>query len=645
MGATSDNYNIVTSGTTYTIASSFVNDAHHQRVQIVYGASGSAIDVTASNGLPVTLVNSQVGISYTSPLTVDISTATIGNLPVQVTSFANTSPLQVSIAGATGISLSFATGTTLNVTIDGALERYDYTSNSGYYSIATTIMGLGASMDYMPVTGASGAVPIGVTMGQVTVNADNLNIRKLQGGGIGGTSDIAAIDYVSIQGICSGYPVGITVSQPLPVTVSSFSNLGVFGVAGATAVGVTFGTVITRGLTAASDTITVYGGGTASTVSVGLFGFTGATAAPIFSENNALNVNIKSSLGLTVSGASLDIRSVDYTRDTITVVGQGATDTQSKSTVPTYMNTILSNGNMERVGGFTGAGWSGSAVSVYLVNTGISFNAYATFSTGIGISQEAYNPVPVKGSTSSTVGVWVVGDTGNGPVIVKGFSGGLLPVELPNIDTSLSSLSSTLNTSLSNIKNGTDYMAALKAALYSQNVSVGSTDFRYTESLYALVKAAIDNNIVPVSESVLTNAVVENVNVATQKSIGVSLLSVKQQPTFMSRTGFVGYAAKNLSELNSAPGFTCSTGVRIKTSRVATGASASSNEFMCVISAQDTNTYGLTATSAAYTLYHGEEMFIEVDNINKVYVFYPPYSASTAPHNTGPGLTFSFYAS
>jgi hypothetical protein len=66
---------------------------------------------------------------------------------------------------------------------------------------------------------------------------------------------------------------------------------------------------------------------------------------------------------------------------------------------------------------------------------------------------------------------------------------------------------------------------------------------------------------------------------------------------------------------------------------------------MCVISAQDTNTYGLTATSAAYTLYHGEEMFIEVDNINKVYVFYPPYSASTAPHNTGPGLTFSFYAS
>lgn len=638
MGATSDNYDIVTSGTTYTIASSFVNDAHHQRVQIVYGASGSAIDVTSGNGLPVNVTN-------VSPLAVDISTASVGTIPVQVNSFANTSPLLVSIAGATGVSLSFATGTTLNVTIDGPLQRYDYISNSGYYSIATTLVGLGASMDYMPVTGASGATPIGITVGELTVNSTNLNIRKLQGGGIGGTSDISAIDYVSIQGICSGYPVGITVSQALPVTVSSFSDLGVFGVAGATAIGVTFGTIVIRGLTATSDTVTVYGGGTASTVSVGLFGFTGSTAAPIYSENNALNVNIKSSIGITVSGASLDIRSVDYTRDTITVVGQGATDTQSKSTVPTYMNTILPNGNMERVGGFTGAGWSGSAVNVYLVNTGISFNAYATFSTGIGISQEAYNPVPVKGSTSSTVGVWVVGDTANGPVLVKGFSGGLLPVELPNLDTTLSSVSSSLTTSLSQIKNGTDFMAALKAALYSQNVSVGSTDFKYSESLYSLVKSAIDNNITPVSQSVLNSAVVEGVNVSTQKSIGVSVLSVKQQPTFMSRTGFVGYASKNLSEYNSAPGFTCSTGVRIKTSRVATGASASSNEFMCVISAQDANAYGLTATSAAYTLYHGEEMFIEVDNINKVYVFYPPYSTSTAPHNTGPGLTFSFYAS
>ena len=113
----------------------------------------------------------------------------------------------------------------------------------------------------------------------------------------------------------------------------------------------------------------------------------------------------------------------------------------------------------------------------------------------------------------------------------------------------------------------------------------------------------------------------------------------------MARTGYVGYSAKSLTEFNAVSGFTCSTGIRVKASRVATGASASSNEFMCIISEADVATYGATATQAAYTLYHGEEMFIEVDNINKLRVFYPPYSVSFAPNNTGPGMTFSFYAS
>jgi hypothetical protein len=42
---------------------------------------------------------------------------------------------------------------------------------------------------------------------------------------------------------------------------------------------------------------------------------------------------------------------------------------------------------------------------------------------------------------------------------------------------------------------------------------------------------------------------------------------------------------------------------------------------------------------------HGDEMFFEVNNIDKINVFYPPYSAGFAPHNTGTGITFSFYAS
>jgi hypothetical protein len=223
MGATSDNYQIVTSGTTYTIASDYVKPsggetAHFQIVKVAYGADNTATYVSASSPLPV------------------------------------------------GIC--------------GAIARYDLLS-SGYYSLATTLVGFTGSTP-VKVIGVCGGEAVGVTVGLVTVTSTDLDIRTLYGGEIGSATGYTAgsgVDFVAVQGICGGYPVGITYAGSIPVSVSSFSNLGVFGVSGATAVGVTFGTVNIRGITAATDTITVYGGGTASTVSVGLFGFTGPTAS------------------------------------------------------------------------------------------------------------------------------------------------------------------------------------------------------------------------------------------------------------------------------------------------------------------------------------------------------------------------------
>ena len=629
MGATSDNYNIVYSGTTYTIASTFVNDAHHQRVQILYGQTGAISEVTTAAGLPVNLV----GANY-------------GNLPVSIANFSYANPIPVSIAGATGVSLSFASGTTLNVTIDGAFNRYDYLSNSGYYSLATTIVGFGNSADYLPIVGVQGATLVGVTLGTVNITATSLHIRTLNGGVIGNTSgSTSGIDFVTVQGISGAYPVGITVGSSIPVSIASFTDIGVFGVSGATALGVTFGTVQIRGLTAVSDTITVYGGGTASTVSVGLFGFSGPTATAIYADNNALNVNIKSSTGITVTGASFGIRNLSYSTDTITVVGQGAADTMTLSTVPTYMNTLMKNGTLSRVGGETGSGWSGSAMNVYLVNSGFSFNATATFSTGIGISQEAYNPVPVHGSTSATRGVWVSGDTANGPVVVKGYCGGNLPVSIPQFDTNLSTVSGTLNTTMGNVKINTDFLAAMKKALYSSTVSVGATDFNDAQSIYTLVQGAVNNNLSPLSQAILSNSVASSLNTESQKSMAVSVVSYRQQPSFLSRTGSATNTPQNLTAFSAAAGYTCANGVRIKASRIATGTNASQNEIMCVISEADAAVYGASAGAASYVLYHGDEMFFEVDNISKIKVFYPAYSASFAPHNTGGGMTFSFYAS
>ena len=578
MGATSDNYNIVTSGTTYTIASDYVKPvgagetAHHQIVKVAYGTNDTVNYVSSNAPLPVGLCGSW---------------------------------------------------TTYNL------------ANGIYSTIATTVVG---SINPISVFGVSGGTAIGITVGTVVVTPSSgvtFSIRTLAGGNTAGSS---TGDYVAVQGLNNGYPVGITVSSAVPVS-GSFGITGsvaVYGVSGATALGVTFGTVSIRGLTAASDTITVYGGGTASTVSVGLFGFTGATASAIYADNNALNVNVKSFgvgiNGVTVTASNLSIRALDYTTDDVVVVGQGASDDASLATVPTYITARLSNGNLTRVGGITGAGWSGAALNAYLVNSGISFTASVTLGTAVGISQDYTNPIRVAGSTYATIGVWVAGDTANGPVLVKGYSGGLLPVELQS--TTLVT-QTNFDTKIAQLKTNSDFLIATKKALYDPTVSVGALDFNDSLSIYSLVKNAVNTQLQSLANTVNTST----------GTIGVAVEAYTLQPSFMSRTNYVSNTAKNLTEYNGNAGFTCANGVRIKVSRVATGTNASQNEFMCIISEADAALYGSTAGTASYTMYHGDELFLEVDNINKLKVFYPPYSLSFAPHNTGSGITFSFYAS
>ena len=579
MAATSDNYSIVTEGVSYTIASDFVKPsgagetAHHQIVKVAYGANDT--------------------VNYVS----------------------NNAPLPVGLCG--------------------SWTRYDYLGGGGYYSLATSLVGIGVTL---AIAGIANAEAVGITVGTLTVSATDLDIRNLYGGNSSGSTSGA--DYVGVQGIAGAYPIGITVSAALPVTVASFSNLGVFGVSGATAVGVTFSTVSIRGLTAASDTITVYGGGTASTVSTGLFGFTGTGVAPIYAEANALNVNIKTSAGITVSALDLDIRNLDYTLDTVTIVGQGATDNKSKATVPTYMNSAVgAAGTLTQVGGVTGAGWCAAALNVYMVNSGITFtvSASATFSSIVGVTAAYSASLPVQGSNQAAYGVWVTGSTSGDPVTVKGYSGGYLPVELSNFSTQ----TDTLNTSVQQVKTNTDFLFAAKQALYDSSVSVGAFDAPQSLSLHTLIKNAVNTQLQSLADTVVPN----NSSVTTQDSLAVTLVSTKQKSSFVSRTACATGTPQNLTVFNSGAGYTCANGIRIKTSRIATGTNSSQNEIMCVISEADASSYGASAGAYSYVMYHGDEMFFEVDNINRIKVFYPAYSAGFAPHNTGSGVTFSFYAS
>jgi hypothetical protein len=573
MAATSDNYTIVTSGTTYTIASDYVKPsgagetAHHQIVKVAYGANDT--------------------VNYVS----------------------NSAPLPVGLCG--------------------SWTRYDYLSSSGYYSLATSLVGIGVTL---AIAGIANATAVGITVGTINVSGTSFSIRNLYGGTTSGTT--TGTDYVGVQGIVSGYPVGITTSSSLPVTVSSFSNLGVFGVSGATAVGVTFGTVSIRGLTSNSDSVTVYGAGVNSTVPTALYGFAGSTSAisEIYATNNAMNVYVSSIPGITLIATDLDIRNLDYTIDTIKIIGDGATDNKSKATVPVYQNAAVGPaGTLTQVGGVTGAGWCAAALNVYMVNSGITFtvSASATFSSIVGVTAQYSASLPVQGSNQAAYGVWVTGSTSGDPVTVKGYSGGYLPVEVKDFTTQ----TGTISTSIGQVKTNTDFLIAAKQALYDSSVSVGAFDAPQSLSLHTLIKNAVNTQLQSLAGTVANGAVT------------VAIDSYPTQPSFMSRTNTVGYTANNLIVYNSSAGFTCATGVRIKVSRIATGTNASQNEFMCVISEADAALYGSTTVTASYTMYHGDEMFFEVDNINKIKVFYPPYSAGLAPHNTGTGITFSFYAS
>jgi hypothetical protein len=575
MAATSDNYSIVTEGVSYTIASDYVNPtgagetAHHQIVKVAYGANDT--------------------VNYVS----------------------NDAPLPVGLCG--------------------SWTRYDYLASTGYSSIATSIVGIDPGVN-LTVVGVAGGQAVGVTVGTITVSATDLDIRTLYGGD--STGSTSGADYVGVQGIVGAYPVGITTSSSLPVTVSSFSDLGVFGVSGATAIGVTFGTINIRGLTTATDSVTVYGADINGSVPTALYGFAGSTSAieAVYASGNALNVNVSTIPGVTVTAADLDIRNLDYTIDTIKVIGDGANDNQSKATVPTYINAAAGTiGTLTQVGGVTGAGWCAAALNVYMVNSGITFavSASATFSSIIGVTAQYSASLPVQGSNEAAYGVWVTGSTSGDPVTVKGYSSGYLPVELSNFSTQ----TDTINASVQQVKTNTDFLIAAKQALYDSSVTVGAFDAPQSLSLHTLIKNAVNTQLQSLAGTVANGAVT------------VAIDSYPTQPSFMARTNTVGYTAKNLIEYNSSVGFTCAAGVRIKVSRIATGTNASQNEFMCVISEADAALYGSTAGTASYTMYHGDEMFFEVDNINKIKVFYPPYSTGFAPHNTGSGITFSFYAS
>jgi hypothetical protein len=280
--------------------------AHYQVMKIAYGSTQDFNRVTASNGLPVQMVNSP--------------TVTVSSISNAVQTFGNMGVF--GIAGATAIGVTAA--------------------NFGIRSLTGGILTSGTAhdgADFVRVIGASGAFPIGVT-------AANFGIRSLTGGSIASGTAHDGADFVRVIGASGAFPVGITATaldiRGLTYTKDSMSVLNTVSVQNGQSS--PFSTTITQGFQtrllrastggtpvsseaalsplvgSAEDTVRVVGISGAYPVTTLAMGRTGSTDVPLRVDGSGnLFVNLASgSIGVTAN-----ITSANFTLSGVSLAAAG----------------------------------------------------------------------------------------------------------------------------------------------------------------------------------------------------------------------------------------------------------------------------------------------------------------------------------
>lgn len=218
-------------------------------------------------------------------------------------------------------------------------------------------------------------------------------------------------------GIC-GYIQGLTNGRPVGVTgyINVMNTVAVFGVSGATAIGVTGG----RRLNSTTDSVTVYG-------SVGISG------------------------GFQLSAYD----------DSISVYGPGGT---------TYVETNLN------VGGVA-LGLSGDALKVAVTNTGFTFSVSVAATTGVTNSG---GPLRVQGYTGTGTPVTIQGTLAGGAVEVAAYSSipvgvsGSVTIDDTDIISEIDSLRTDIGTVATNAGYALDILNLINSSGSGARVVVNS---------------------------------------------------------------------------------------------------------------------------------------------------------------------------
>ena len=470
-------------------------------------------------------------------------------------------------------------------------------------TVNATVSGSVSVSNNVAVYGIVGATAIGVT-------ASDLDIRNLTAGSVtAGDPSTSTIDIVRVIGYSGGYPVGVsasdfdirnlsagsqvTVGDP---SISTVDIVRVIGYSGGYPIGVSATDLDIRNLSSATDSVSVLGGITVSNgqgdpydVAGGLDGF-GTRILRATKDPTPIS-NVGTFTASILGDASFD--------DTVRVVGLSGA----------YPVDVLGIG-------VTNIANRSTRVPFHVDDTGALFVNLASGTINVTAS--------VSSSVFTLAGVSLAGATTAAETIqIRGYTGpGAVAIEVTATDLDIRGLSSTIDSVYADTRflgssaNNLDKVAltgdaynTLQKLHFSFNEVVPNTQYRVAtdDANAALIKTTTDT-ISSSASSISTN--LSGVLSDNKSAIKTEVTSVAQ-PTGIT-SGWVNAAVGSVTQLTTAD-VNLNSGVHLKTSL---------NNASSVIFVQSS---GTQAAGRGYPLFNGDQIFIEIDNLNKIWL-----SAETA---------------
>jgi len=591
-------------------------------------ADGVALPVTGSvsiSGIPTVLASGTVGVTTASgvslPVQGTVGITTAAGVSIPVSGSFTVSGLSL---GTPGNSAAYTSQD--GVVVQGITNAYPVFTHLGYITADGTPRYFGHSGDALKVAITDATISATVNVGSV-VGVENTETYLAVSGTSSGASDANPITVQVTGGTLSGIEGTVNVSGSVSLsgtpTVSatdldirglSFGNLGNSG-----SVGSTTDSIVVQGVSGAYPVGTVLHGTTNGAGGEAIeLGVTWEDNTPLLRTvidsraiSNATSIQVQGRADGSTA-FPIYIAGVGPTSDVSPIEGlvgvtfdivdglpiQGGLTAPAGSSYGTIGTVLygLSGASMYPVG-ICMDGDQG-ALNVNIANvSGISFDV--TVDSEINIGNTVGTPVPIQGSTAGTLGVFVTGTGGTSaawPIFVQGWTSG-------------GGTGEPVGVTFQNI----EQLAGLSAGLSAMNHSLSG--------LCAGVKAIADRLGTPSSSTVAAAiaGIHEQVNFSNiETDVGV----VEGRITSWIPTGPTPVPKVTVDPPASASAFKKDYGAILTHTQITTANTSLKSGARIKLHPEATG-YAYIAFSAStdneYLLSAGDEVFIEIDNMNKIF--------------------------